>query len=169
GTDAILAQADTLARTGSFSDAGDDAWTATVDYGDGTGGALALNDDKSFRLDHEYANEGTFTVTVHVTDADGAEGTGSFLVQVLPEAPGAATEGSAPPGGTTTVSVPGITATLFKSAGSVGTGYILVAAYGTILPPEVAAAIGPVSSLSRTVSYDVRGFDLEPGDRAIVT
>ena len=48
---------------------GADTWTATVDYGDGGGGALAL-DGKTFALSHTYLVAGTFTVTVTVFDDD---------------------------------------------------------------------------------------------------
>ena len=64
-----------LERAGSFSDPGADTWTATVDFGDGTGVfALALEEDKTFQLSHVYANPGTFVVTVVITDDDGGEG-----------------------------------------------------------------------------------------------
>ena len=62
----------TAVNSGSFSDPGADAWTATVDYGDNTGvQAPTLNADKTFALSHTYADSGTFTVIVTVTDDDG--------------------------------------------------------------------------------------------------
>ena len=62
--------------TGAFSD--NDAstsWTATVDYGDGSGTqTLALNADKTFLLDHLYS-PGSYDLTVVVTDDGGLPGT----------------------------------------------------------------------------------------------
>ena len=61
---------ETYATSSTFTDPGADAWTATVNYGDGTGTtSLALN-AKTFSLTHTYAAPGTFTVTVRVSDDD---------------------------------------------------------------------------------------------------
>jgi len=69
---------------GSFTDPGADSWSATVDYGDGSGvQALALS-GKSFTLSHVYAVEGTYDATVTVTDDDGGAGSGSLTVTVDP-------------------------------------------------------------------------------------
>jgi hypothetical protein len=57
---------------GSFTDPGADTWSATVDYGDGSGvQPLALNGNKTFSLGHTYADDGVYTVTYTVTDDDG--------------------------------------------------------------------------------------------------
>jgi uncharacterized delta-60 repeat protein len=73
----------TYASAGSFSDAGPDTWTATVDYGDGSGAQpLTLNSDKTFDLAHRYTEEGTFSVTVTVADDDGTAGTETLSVTV---------------------------------------------------------------------------------------
>lgn len=72
--------------TGSFSDIEDvppGNWSATVDYGDGSGSQpLVLSDDKRFVLNHSYAEEGTYTITVRVSDREGAIGTASISVRV---------------------------------------------------------------------------------------
>ena len=76
---------------GSFTDAGanDDPWSVDVDWGDGsthsafgtaTRGAL---DARS----HEYADDGTYTVKVKVTDKDGGSDTASFVATVKNVAP----------------------------------------------------------------------------------
>lgn len=86
-----LLQGETYAAAGSFGDPGADEWTATVDYGDGSGAQpLALNGN-GFSLSHRYAAAGTFTVTVRVTDDDGAEGvrTATVVVQSPEQAVGA--------------------------------------------------------------------------------
>ncbi|HEX6370500.1 MAG TPA: DNA/RNA non-specific endonuclease [Longimicrobium sp.] len=88
-----LLQGETYAAAGSFGDPGADTWTATVDYGDGSGAQpLALNGD-GFSLSHRYTAAGTFTVTVRVTDDDGAEGVRTATVAV--QSPGQATGGLA--------------------------------------------------------------------------
>jgi uncharacterized membrane protein YgcG len=76
--------------TGSFTDpdgpAGD-SWTATVDYGDGSGPqALALNGN-DFTLSHYYGTTGDYTATVTVTDSLNESGsdTASFDVSNAPE------------------------------------------------------------------------------------
>jgi hypothetical protein len=62
----------TFSGSGSFTDPGADTWTATVDYGDGSGvQSLALEAGKTFTLSHVYADDGVYTVTVTVTDGDG--------------------------------------------------------------------------------------------------
>ncbi len=87
---------------GSFSDPGADApWTVLVDWGDGTqavtftmsvSGSLGM-------LNHIYADNGTYTVTVTVTDKDGAPGSASFRVTVnnVPPAVGPLTGAPADP------------------------------------------------------------------------
>ncbi len=83
-------------QTGSFVDSAPDTWTATVDYGDGSGSeALALNADKTFNLSHSYTADGTYSVTVHVSDDDDATGTATFQVTALEVPPTAAVSGPA--------------------------------------------------------------------------
>jgi PKD repeat protein len=80
---ATLLPGETYAAEGSFGDPGPDSWTATVNYGDGSGThALAL-DGKSFSLSHAYATAGSYTVTVTVTDDGGLSGTRTATVTVL--------------------------------------------------------------------------------------
>lgn len=67
---AMLLPHETYQANGSFTDPGADSWSATVNYGDGSGNmALALN-GKTFALAHTYSAAGTFTVTVAVSDDD---------------------------------------------------------------------------------------------------
>lgn len=80
GADATINEGSAFSQSGSFTDPGTDAWSATVNYGDGSGvQALALN-GKNFTLNHTYADNKLYIVTVTVTDDDG--GTGSDIVQV---------------------------------------------------------------------------------------
>ena len=83
GGNAVVQQGTLFTRTCSFTDLpGDGPWTATVNYGDGTGiQPLALN-GQSFTLSHIFANAGTFTTTVTVTNRNGVSGSFSYLVTV---------------------------------------------------------------------------------------
>ena len=65
----------------SFTDDGSGPWTAVVDYGDGNVENPAVA-STSFGLSHTYAQDGTYTVTVTVTDDAGAEGSSSASVVV---------------------------------------------------------------------------------------
>lgn len=88
GPDVTLNNTRSFAGSGSFTDPGADTWTATVDYGDGTGPQpLLLNPDKTFAFAHTYAANGAFTVTVTVSDGDGGQGTDTVAVLVNNAAP----------------------------------------------------------------------------------
>lgn len=83
GPDAAIDEGDTFISTSSFTDPGADTWTATVDYGDGSGPQpLALNPDKTFALNHVYVDDGAYTVTVTVTDDDGGGAIDTAIVTV---------------------------------------------------------------------------------------
>jgi hypothetical protein len=83
GPDVTLPPGGAVNRTGSFTDPGTDTWTATVDYGDGSGAqALRLDRKHHFHLHHKYASPGRYRVVVQVADGDGGVGTASFLVLV---------------------------------------------------------------------------------------
>lgn len=71
-------------QSGQFVDPGRDIWSATVDYGDGTGPQpLALSSDKRFLLQHVYTQEGTFPVVVNLMDDDGGRTSWEDRVAVL--------------------------------------------------------------------------------------
>ena len=74
----------TFGDTGFFTDpATQDSWTATVDYGDGSGPQpLVLNPDKTFALNHVYSNAGSYVVMVAVTDSGDAVGTATLTETV---------------------------------------------------------------------------------------
>jgi hypothetical protein len=70
---ATLLQGESYAATGTFADADPDSWTATVDYGEGSGAqALALA-GKQFSLGHRYTAAGSHTVEVTVSDTTAAQ------------------------------------------------------------------------------------------------
>jgi PKD domain/Carboxypeptidase regulatory-like domain len=75
-------EGDTYSATGSFSDWDSSSWTATVDYGDGSGVQPLTLSGNSFSLSHVYKDEGTYTVNVSVTDNQGATGSSTATVTV---------------------------------------------------------------------------------------
>jgi len=81
---ASLLPGETYTASGSFTDPGDDPWTATVDYGDGSGVNPLLLSGKTFSLSHTYVSAGTFTVTVRVTDDDAAASRSATVTVVTP-------------------------------------------------------------------------------------
>ena len=87
GPDATIFEAGTFVSSGSFVDPGPDTWTATVDYGDGTGSLPLDLNGKTFGLNHTYFDDGRYTVTVTVTDDDGGIGSDTAIVTVQNVAP----------------------------------------------------------------------------------
>ncbi|CAN5498558.1 hypothetical protein BH10PLA1_BH10PLA1_01850 [soil metagenome] len=67
---ASINEGDTYTSSGSFSDINAGPWTATVNYGDGSGvQALTLDQNaKTFSLSHLYKDNGSNTVTVVLTN-----------------------------------------------------------------------------------------------------
>ena len=88
----------------SFVDPGNDSWTVTVNYGGGVpgvSGPVALTFDSSthaFDFGSLFPQEGSFNVTIVVTDDDGGVGTTSFFVNVFLAQPLSATRLTADPG-----------------------------------------------------------------------
>lgn len=87
GADATVAEGTTFNRAGGFTD-GDasTSWTATVDWGDGSGALPLALDGGSFALER-LLPVGTYDVSVAVVDDQGAVGTGSFRLTVENVAP----------------------------------------------------------------------------------
>src|SRR5262249_31880859 len=75
GGDQLIDIGDPFQRPGSFADPGANQFSATVDYGDGSGvQPLALDSNHTFFLQHGYAGPGSFVVTVTVSDDRGGVG-----------------------------------------------------------------------------------------------
>lgn len=88
GPDSEINEGSAFSQTGAFSDPGADTWTATVDYGDGSGvQPLALGSDMNFNLHHVYADDDIYAVTVTITDDDGGIGADTLTVTILNVAP----------------------------------------------------------------------------------
>jgi hypothetical protein len=81
GGDLTVGQGVQFERTGSFEGPGSPAWTATVDYGDGTGPQpLALGPDNSFTLRHTYETAGAYSVNVTMDGGPGGVASDTFVV-----------------------------------------------------------------------------------------
>ncbi|MEO7368405.1 MAG: DNA/RNA non-specific endonuclease [Gemmatimonadaceae bacterium] len=87
---ATLLPGETYTASGTFTDPGVEPWTATVDYGDGSGAQALSLSGKSFSLSHLYASVGTFTTTVGVTDGI-LSGSGTATITVISSASGIST------------------------------------------------------------------------------
>ncbi|HYJ39766.1 MAG TPA: DNA/RNA non-specific endonuclease [Steroidobacteraceae bacterium] len=79
----------TYTATGSFTDPGADAWTATVNWGDGSALEQVALSGRSFSLTHIYMAAGTYTVSIDIVDDDAA-GSDAHTVTVAQPAPGLA-------------------------------------------------------------------------------
>ena len=80
-----LLAGETFSATGSFTDPGPDAWTASVAY-EGTPAPLALS-GKTFSLSHRFMTAGNFTVNVTINDGSGNAAAGvAVRVMSLAEA-----------------------------------------------------------------------------------
>lgn len=85
---ATINEGGTYNAADSFTDSSSTSWTATMDYGDGSGvQSLSLNSDKTFNLSHVYKDDGTYTVTVKVTDNQGSTGAATATITVNNVAP----------------------------------------------------------------------------------
>jgi PKD repeat protein len=73
GADAGIDEGGTFAQNGSFTDPDANSWTATVDYGDGSGVQPLTLVGKTFALSHVYTDNGAFTVTVTVNDGTASD------------------------------------------------------------------------------------------------
>jgi hypothetical protein len=81
GGDAEIVLDTHFVRTGTFTDPYSNTWTATVDYGDGSGEQPLVLDGMTYTLDHVYQQLGQFTVTVRVNDGWDVTAD-SFVVEV---------------------------------------------------------------------------------------
>lgn len=82
GDEVYLDVNELMQLNGGFNDSGADQWSATVDYGDGSGLQPLGLIDHSFVLNHTYTVSGTCTLEVCVTDDDGGLGCDQVTVSV---------------------------------------------------------------------------------------
>ena len=87
--DETINEGDTLNKSASYVDEDSIAWTATVDYGDGSGlQPLAIDTTtKAMALNHLYVDNGNYTVTVGIMDVEGTSNSMSFVVTANNVAP----------------------------------------------------------------------------------
>ena len=79
---ASIIRGERYAASGVFTDPGADSWTATVNYGDGSGAQPLALAGKAFSLAHTYETAGNFTVTVRVQDDESGSDVGVATVIV---------------------------------------------------------------------------------------
>ena len=79
---ATILRGETYTSAGVFTDPGTDTWTASVDYGDGSGLQPLSLVEKAFVLSHAYEAPGTYVVRATVSDDDGGSGIAQALVVV---------------------------------------------------------------------------------------
>ena len=84
---ASLEAGDTYTVEGTFSDPGADAWSATVDWGDGSAPGQAMLSGQNFSLVHVYNAAGTFAVTVTISDDDAETSTVHTVTVTQPPPP----------------------------------------------------------------------------------
>lgn len=81
----VIRAGEVMHHIARFTDPGHDTWTATIDFGDGTGvQPLAIQPDNRLVFEHRYTRPGRYHVTVTILDDDGGLVTDSFLIIVLP-------------------------------------------------------------------------------------
>lgn len=109
GPDATSNEGASFTQSGTVVDADSTSWTGTVDYGDGSGTQpLTINADKTFTLSHVFADDGSYTVSVTVADAQGNGGADTVVVTVRnlpPTITGVTNNGPIAEGGSATITV----------------------------------------------------------------
>ena len=160
---------------GFFVDPGDDTWTLTVDYGNGQGPtSLAFDAAQTFNLNALYTEEGTYIVTLTVTDDQGATSASSFFVNVFVTIPLIATRITAAPGATESGVAGNVAAELFRHGLNNVAGSLVIAEF----PPNAVqgdtdfllALFAEVQAAGeQSVGlFDVRSLNLNGADSVVV-
>jgi DNA/RNA endonuclease G (NUC1) len=82
---ATLLPGETYNADGSFTDPGSDPWSATVNYGDGSGASTLPLAGKNFSLAHVYNVAAMYTVEVQVSDDDVTSSRKQIVTVVTPQ------------------------------------------------------------------------------------
>ncbi|MFO0820937.1 MAG: Ig-like domain-containing protein [Pirellulales bacterium] len=158
GADDSLNEGQTFSRTGTFTDPGADSWTATVNYGDGSGiSTLSLNTAaKTYSLNHLYPESGVYSVLVTITDGQSQLVLDTVLVTVNNLAPTASfvNSGPATPGVQGTVSFTGA----LDSPGDVAAGFRYSYDFNNDGDFTDAGEAEDISSASRSYAFDAGGI-----------
>jgi hypothetical protein len=160
-----------MTHTINLTDPGTAPLTLAIDFGDGTTQTIQTT-ERQFTVLHTYQADGSFFVTITASDDQGGQDTESFRADVLlPGVTERARQETVPPGQTGTVSVPGATATVVRSADSQGNGVLILA----VVPTAVTAFLDPASTVGLAVediqmvaSFDIRAINMGSEDVAII-
>jgi hypothetical protein len=155
-----------LSLTGSFTDPDGDQGTGTVNYGDGSGvQPLALAPNHTFTLHHTYQQEGSYLVTVEVTDEGGASDFASILIEVFNSGVDL-TQIKRATADSPTSSDPGITATLHTTSATASLLLAPITPSAVVQPGGAFQAEGLGTFVS---AYDIRSVDLTAQDKVVMT
>ncbi|HEX3012112.1 MAG TPA: MBG domain-containing protein [Syntrophomonadaceae bacterium] len=150
GGDAAL-EGNDFSRAGSFSDDDSNTWTATVDYGDGTGRQDLVLTGTTFNLSHTYADKGVFTVNVAIIDDGNAVGSATFSVTI--------NNFNAGPSISTAVLPEGTVGESYQSSALTASGGIT---------PYSWSATGLPAGLTISSSGTISGIPVSPGTSEVV-
>jgi hypothetical protein len=137
----LLSRGDTFQRDITFTDPGDDSWTVTIDYDDGTAPVTFVASTRTFSLNRQYTDDGVHRVVVSIDDGT-AVTTDTFDVNVAlaPDQILDSDTATAAPGETATLSADddnsGVQADLSfqRDANDAGDASVLLAIYGDSNP-----------------------------------
>jgi DNA/RNA endonuclease G (NUC1) len=82
---ATLLPGETYSAEGSFADPGSDPWSATVNYGDGSGSSTLPLSGKNFTLAHVYNVPAMYQVEVRVSDDDVTSSRKQVVTVITPQ------------------------------------------------------------------------------------
>ena len=176
GPEAFIA-ADTLfTGAGSFIDPGDDAWTVTINYGEGLPDhTVPYNPQHGFTFLNVYTAEGTYTITVTVTSDQGTLASTSFLCNVFTATPADPAQVTAAPGTTVDETSGNVTVELTRSSAAGDTGSLVVAELPNDAPVATGTFVfssgsqGQGSGIQTVGKFDLRSLALGEQDTAVVT
>jgi predicted outer membrane repeat protein len=143
-----------------FTDPGTDNWTAVANCGDGSGSQPVPVSGHTLDLNHVYATEGTFSVTVTLSDGNGGTATLTEQAVVFRAGTTGVQVVAVPPGDTETLNIPGAIITL-SNLGGTTTAFLLA---GVVNPATLKGLTGsPSADPTQLVSaYDIRVLTAGP-------
>jgi Tol biopolymer transport system component len=162
---ASLHKGETFTASGTIDDQDSTAWTGTLDYGDGSAAVnLIISAGGSFSLSHVYSASGVYTVSVEVTDDEGASSQATLQVEVTNRVP-VANAGSAKTlectGGSTAVTLDGSAS--FDPDGD-PLSYSWLGPFGTLSGATVSVWLG-LANVTLTVTDNEGAAD---SDQALI-
>ncbi len=148
-----------------FSAPGEDTYTAVANFGDGTGEQPVPVSGHNLDLNHVYTAEGTYPVTVTVSDDDGGSATLTETAAIFRPGTTGVKVVVVPVNQSETISIPGAIVTLDNLGGT--TPAVLLV--GLVNPADLAKLSGSPSANSADLvaAYEIRV--LTPGPDSILT